>query len=194
MKKLLILSCLLVLGKRGMAQADKDSTALAKRLDIFMEYNSKMDFEKIMDCIYPKLFTLAPKADIQASMEEAFTNENLSVKMDSLKVVKVYPLFNEGKNKYARVTYSMLMLMTPKINEGDSINISSFLEMMQRRYGNENERLDKTGKTVIIFQKVDMASILDNLSPEWTFLNINKEDPAMEMLLSKELLTRFYKN
>ena len=127
-------------------------------------------------------------------MEETFNDEELGMKMDSLKVVKIYPLFSEGSNKYARVTYSMTLLMTPKITEGDSIDIYMYLNIMQGQYGKENVRLDSTEKTLKIFQELDMAAIKDEISTEWTFLNIAKDDASMEMILSKELLARFYSN
>ena len=194
MRKMIIIIFLLVTAGQVTAQADKDSAELVKRLDIFMQYNNQMDFDKVMDYVYPKVFTIAPRKEVQASMEEAFSNEELGIKMDSLKIERVYPLFSEGKNKYARVTYSMLILMTPKTDDDDSTGINSFLDIMQGQYGKENVRLDITGKTILISQKVDMAAIRDDLSPEWTFLNIVREDPTMEMLLSKNLIERFYKD
>jgi hypothetical protein len=151
-----------------------------------------MDFDKMIGFLYPKIFTLAPMEEVRSSLEEAFTNEEMTIKMDSLKIVKIFPIFSIDTNKYAKITYSMIIRMTYKETGKDSSGMQSILEAVQSQYGKENAWLDPKGKSLMIFQKVDMAAIIDDLSPEWTFINLDENDPSLEMLLSKDLLNRFY--
>ena len=191
MKKYIFLFCLLLTVTRGFSQFAKDSADLINRLEIFMQYNRNANFEKVMDYIYPKLFTIAPKEQIQEAMESVFNSDELTIKMDSLKTEKVYPLFASGNNRYAKINYSLIMLMSPK-QQDDSTDLGMLVPMMQTQFGDENVRFDKKTKTLTIYQKVDMAAIKDELSPEWTFFNLKKGDPMMDLLLDKELLSKFY--
>jgi hypothetical protein len=191
MRKYLFLFCLLLAVSSGFSQSAKDSAELTSRLEIFMQYNRDMNFEKIMGYIYPRLFTIAPKEQIKEAMESGFNNDELTIKLDSIRIEKVYPLFASGNNRYAKISYSMLILMSPK-QQDDSTDMNELVPVIQAQFGEENVRFDKKTNTLIIYQKVDMAAIKDELSPEWTFMNLKKDDPMMDLLLDKELLSKFY--
>ncbi len=160
------------------------------RLEAVMQHNRDMDFDKVLDFTYPKLFTIANRDEVKESMEDVFNSEEMAIAMDSLKVVKIYPIFADNQHRYAKVTYSMVINMQPKGE--DSLDINRFLELIQQQFGEENVTIDKTGNGINIFQEVDMAAVKDDLSPEWTFVNLKKEDPFMEMLFEKDLIARFY--
>ena len=191
MRKFIFLFCLLHTVASGFSQFVKDSAELSSRLEMFMQYNRDMNFEKMMDYIYPKLFTIAPKEQIKEAMESALNDDELTIKLDSLKTEKIYPLFASGNNRYAKISYSMLILMSTK-QQKDSTDMSEIVPVMQTQYGEENVRFDKKTNTLIIYQKVDMVAIKDELSPEWTFMNLKIGDPLMDSLLDKELLAKFY--
>lgn len=193
MKKYIFLFCLLQSVSSGFSQFTKDSAELTTRLDLFMQHNRDMNFEKILDYTYPKLYTIATKEQVREALESVFNSDEFNIKMDSLKIEKIYPLFASGNNRYAKINYSMYILMSPKLQE-DSTSIAMLVSIMQKQIGNENVRFDKNTNTLIIFQKVDMAAIKDELSPEWTFFNLNKDDPMMEQLLDKEIISKFYSN
>jgi len=193
MKKYIILICLLNSVSSGFSQFAKDSAELVTRLDTFIQYNRDMNFDKIMDYTYPKLFTIATKEQVKEALESVFNSDELTLKMDSLKTEKIYPLFASGNNRYAKVNYSMLILMTPKPMK-DTADIGMLVSIMQKQFGDENVRFDKNTNTMIIYQKLDMAAIKDELSPEWTFFNLNKDDPMMDLLLDKEIISKFYSN
>jgi hypothetical protein len=194
MKKLVFICCLLISSASVFAQFEKDSSELINRLGIYFKHNEAMDFDKMIDFLYPKIFTLSSKEEVKSSLEEAFTNDEMSIKMDSLKIVKVFPIFSIDTNKYAKITYSMIISMTYKETAKDSSGMKPILEAVQGQYGKENAWLDAKGKTLMIFQKVDMAAIIDDLSPAWTFINLDKNDPSLEIFLSKDILDRFYAN
>jgi len=192
MKKLVLICCLLVSSASVFAQFEKDSSALLLRLGIYFKHNEAMDFDKMIDFLYPKIFTLSSKEEVKSTIEAAFTNDELTIKMDSLKIVKIFPIFSIDTNKYAKINYSMIISMAYKETAKDSSGMKPILETVQGQYGRENAWLDANGKTLMIFQKVDMAAIIDDLSPAWTFINLDENDPSLEMLLSKDLLNRFY--
>jgi hypothetical protein len=190
MKTVFIIISFFAFAVQGKTQYTKDSTEMATRLETFMQNNRLMDIDKVLDYTYPKLFTIAPREQVKEAMENAFTNDELIISLDSIKVVKIYPVFSVNENRYAKITYSMIINMQPKGK--DSTTFDTYLEVMQSQYGEENVSIDKTGKGINIFQQVDMVAIKDELSPEWTFVNLKKDDPLMDMLFEKDLIARFY--
>jgi hypothetical protein len=190
MRTVFFIICFLAFSTQGKSQYAKDSAEMITRLETFMQHNRLMDFDKVLDYTYPKLFTIAPREQVKEAMENAFNNEEIAITLDSIKVVKIYPIFAASQHRYAKLTYSMIINMRP--NGEDSTDITMFLELMQTQFGEKNVTIDKTGNGINIFQEVDMAAIKDDLSPEWTFVNLKKEDPLMEMLFEKDLIARFY--
>jgi hypothetical protein len=194
MKKAAIVLSMMLVILNAPAQNQKDSIDLLNRLEIFYKSNESLDYEKMLDFMYPKIFTLSSREETKASIENTFNNEELSMKMDSLKTIEIFPFFSVDSGRYVRITYSMILIMSYKKSSDDSSQMKNLLEIMQGQFGKENARLNETGKSLMLLQKVDMAAIKDNLSPEWTFLNLTKDDPMLEMILSKEIISRFYPN
>ena len=194
MKKAAIVLSMMLVILNAPAQNQKDSIDLLNRLEIFYKSNESLDYEKMLDFMYPKIFTLSSREETKASIENTFNNEELSMKMDSLKTIEIFPFFSVDSGRYVRITYSMNLIMSYKKSSDDSSQMKNLLEIMQGQFGKENARLNETGKSLMLLQKVDMAAIKDNLSPEWTFLNLTKDDPMLEMILSKEIISRFYPN
>jgi hypothetical protein len=165
---------------------------MATRLETFMQYNRLMDIDKVLDYTYPKLFTIAPREQVKEAMENAFSNDELIINLDSVSIVKIYPVFAVNENRYSKIIYSMIINMQLKGEGKDTADTRMFLKIMQDQYGEENVTMDKKGTGINIFQQVDMAAVKDEFSPEWTFVNLKKDDPLMEMLFEKDLIARFY--
>ena len=70
---------LLLLVISQITQAQKDE-ALEKRLKEFLVFNETMQIDKVLDYTYPKLFTIAPKAQMLEAMQNAFDNESSALR------------------------------------------------------------------------------------------------------------------
>ena len=166
--------------------------SLQGRLNNFMELNKKLDFEKIMDYTYPKVFTFAPRDQMIAVMKKSFDNEQMTLGMDSLKTDSIYPVFKMQEGSYAKIKYSMLMRIQLK-NEGKSedekktIN-EGMLAGAKSQYGGK-ARMDSSG-TVTINMDAVMVAIKDKSSKDWTFANLKEGDEMTTKIFSKELLDK----
>ena len=183
----MVLLSLVIATGSGFAQA-KDSAELVKRLDVYMQYNRDKDFEKVLDYTYPKLFDLASRDQLKQVLESVFKSEAITVTMDSLRIVKIYPIFTIGTGRYAKITYYMRVGMTAKGDDG--INMEAIAEAMKAQMGAENVTYDAKTKTVLSRETVPLVAIIDELSPTWTFMNAKKDDPMMDKLLKKEVLDK----
>lgn len=187
MKKLFVLflfmvSCSLV----SNAQADE---AMKARLDTFMKLNQSLQFEKLMDYIYPKVFTIAPKEQLVQVFKESFAgNDDMSMEMDSLRTGTISSQVTIGDGSYYLICYSMLIRIKITNEKADGNN--SMLGLMKSQYGEDNVRHDKaTGKYVIIVN-TSMVAIKDVQSPQWSFLNFEPDHPLAAQLLDEAVISK----
>lgn len=199
MKKLFFAFFILVFCTCGVSQEKTDPTGnaatLEERLSTFMKMNDEMNLDGVMDYIYPKLFTIVPRKDILKAMKEVFNGEEIKVKLDSMKVDKVHPVFEINKGSYAKITYSMVMLMDFNPSKDSTIATDdSQTELIRsslaEQYGENNVSLDKATGILRIRTASPMVAVKDELAKEWSFVNLKPEDPMMEKLFSKEVLDK----
>jgi hypothetical protein len=173
------------------AQAD---TSLQGRLKAFMQANEKLDFDKVLDYTYPKLFTLVPRNQMIDVMKGSFDNETLTVTMDSLRIVTIYPEYTDTSGRYAKIDYSMLMKMKFKEEEKDSTEAGKQKEFMltafREEYGEDNVLFDEKEKLYKIQIVTAMIAIKDSFAKEWSFINFKKDDPMAEVLLSAAVIEK----
>src|SRR5687767_3206460 len=109
MKKIFFLLFSSVLVLSTWAQVKSGDAALDKRLAEYMKYNDELNFDKIMDYMHPKLFKIAPKDAIVASMKAAFESADMKLTMDDLGVTSVGASFKSAGSEYRKVEYKMTM-------------------------------------------------------------------------------------
>ena len=197
MKKLFLALALLILVACGSSKKKTTGTRevagapLEQRLADFMKVNEVMDFEKVMDYTYPKLFTLAPRTQLIKAMTDAFSNEEVKIELDSMRIDTVFAVFNMSNGSYAKVKYSMNMLMSFKdsTDTEDSEN-DLVLQSIAAEYGSENVSKDRKTGVITIRNTSYMVAIKDEYAKEWSFVNLNREDPMINKLFSKEVLDK----
>ena len=165
-------------------------TSLEKRLTEYMQLTQDMDLEKLMDYIYPKLFEIAPKEQMIEAMKEGFKNDELKISLDSLKVDKFYPVFESGKGQYAKVTYSMVMVMEFLDKEELAEKMETIMEGAGEKYGRENLHFDEKTGSLRIKENNALVAAKDKYAKEWSFVSLKEDDPMINQLLSKDVLEK----
>ncbi len=199
MKNIVVVLSILALCACGSSKKKAETAdagaPLEQRLSEFMKLNDEMNLEKIMDYIYPKLFDIAPRNEILKAMKDGFDNAEVKVELDSMKVDKIYPVFEMDKGSYAKITYSMVMLMNFK-NSKDSAAASDnsqneFIKAsIAEKYGEENVTMDEATGVIRIRTASPMVAVKDESAKEWCFVNLNDDDPMINKLFSKEVLDK----
>lgn len=193
MKKILWVLSVLIICACGSSKKKAAGTAsgetIEQRLNAFLKVNDEMDFEKVLDYTYPKLFKEAPRSQLLKAMKEGFNNEEVKIELDSLKIITIHPEFKVGDASYARIKYSMIMLMDFKLKKdtGDASQADFTKEMLASQYGEENVSLDKATGIIRIRQTSDMVAVKDEYAKEWCFVNLKENDPMTDKLFSKEV-------
>ncbi|HEX4875626.1 MAG TPA: hypothetical protein VFV31_03080 [Chitinophagaceae bacterium] len=176
-----------------LAASGQPDSSLKARLDAFMNANDLMDFEKVMDYTYPKLFTLATREQMIEVMNNSMNNEDMTIRLDSLKIDSIYAVFTTAEGSFAKVDYSMLMLMQLKEEADKTKNNEkndAVIAALKEQYGEDKVKYDEKVKAIKIYVNTAMAAIKDSYAKEWCFLNFKEDDPMIEALLSKEVIEK----
>lgn len=185
MKILFLAVLFVVFGITGQGQQD---TSLVNRINQMLILTQKKDFEKIMDYTYPKLFDIASKELMIATLKETYDSEEFSIDVDSIKILTIFPVFMISDTSYVKLRHSMVMRMKfkaqPDTNDMEDKNM--LVSILAQKYGEGNVRFDAAANSLNIFMRPDMVGIKDKTSNIWTFANLDEDNPALlEMLFSQ---------
>jgi len=199
MKNILIALSMLIFCACGSSKKKVETAgngaSMEQRLSEFMKLNEEMNLEKIMDYVYPKLFTIVPRKDLLQAMKDGFNTEEVKVEIDSMKVDKVYPAFEMDNASYAKVTYSLVMLMDFNNSKDSTAEVdpeqNEFMrKTMAAEYGDENVSVDETSGIIKIKTSSIMVAVKEKSDKEWYFVNLKAEDPMMTKIFSKEVIDK----
>ena len=189
MKTISLSLLFLVFGIIGNAQQD---TSLVNRVNKMLKLTQVKDLEKVMDFTYPKLFTIAPREALIELMKNTYETDEYIIELDSVNVVTIFPIFKINDTSYAKVKHTMLMKMKYKepYDTADKESKDLMVSLMQQKFGEGNVRFDPIANSMNIFMIPDMVGIKTR-SSNWTFANLNEDNPAMlNMLFSKQVLNK----
>ncbi len=189
MKKLVFVALGCFCASLLFAQGD---SALNRRIAQFLKANREMNFERVLDFTYPKLFTIAPRDEMAKVLKSSFDNEQMTITMDSLKTTTVFPVFGLAQGSYAKILYSMKMMMELKGKEETAEKQKEknelMLAAMQSQFG-DKASLDSSGH-IILYMNAVMVAVKDSYAKQWCFVNLKENDPLTSQLFSNEILDK----
>ncbi|HEY8398403.1 MAG TPA: hypothetical protein VIK80_10700 [Flavihumibacter sp.] len=189
MRQLLIFSALaFTVSVNGQSAYQSDSLAMTKRLKEYLAISASYDFAGVVEYTYPKLFELVPREQMIELLKSTYDNPTMKISMDSLQVQKIHPLFKYQAGLYAKVDYYMVMGMQFRDTTMNDDALEGALAALQSQYGAEKVRLNKAQKRIDISVLTGMAALKDQPADQWTFINIQKDDPLLSTLLDAALV------
>ncbi|MBN8668842.1 MAG: hypothetical protein J0M30_15200 [Chitinophagales bacterium] len=188
-------SLILVLSFFLTIQAQHDPR-LVQRLDSTLLATRAMDFNRILDLTYPKLFDLVERDQMKAVLRSTFDNNQFLISLDSLTIASISPVMTVGTGQYVKIQHTMLMIFHFKDTAGkENIETEKLVaNTMAMQYGDENVKYDEVTRSIRVFTKPEMIGAKDDISPEWTFVNYKKGDMITELLFSKEIRDKLAEN
>ena len=174
--------------------AAQGDTALAKRLEEILIYTQKKNTEKILDYTYPKLFTIVTRSQMKEALDGMYNTDEFTIELDSLFIIKIYPVFTVEGKQYCKIMHNMFMYM--KFKEvvdtvGKDSKANSMVELMGLNYGKENVSFDAKNNSLVIKSTPDMIAMKENNT--WYFSNYDEDNPAMIDLLFSKAVQKKYK-
>jgi hypothetical protein len=174
------LFCLLMSVFVGVTGFSQDEKRLNERLDSALRLTEISDLDKLLDFTYPKLFTLVPREEMLSTLKSGLENEDFAGSVDSVKKVRVFPVFKHENAFYAKVIHTMRLNMKFK-QDLDSTEADELLELMRIDFGAGNISFNHATNTVGIFMLVTMVAIKDEHSPEWSFITFDDDEEDHEL-------------
>lgn len=169
--------------------------ALNTRIQEYLAYNKALNFEKLMDYIHPKLFTIAPREAILQVFEQTFKSKEMQFTFDSMAVATVTPVFKFGGAEYRRVNY--FAQMTIAMNK-DSMDLSNpeAAGIMRKAFaaGFPGKKVTmNVAKNAIVVSGTDvMFAIKDATVSDWMFLGYDRSKAELNRrLYPKPVRTHF---
>lgn len=173
--------------KKGGAGPDE---GLEERISQYFKANDEMNLSKVLDFTYPKLFEIAPRATLEKEMQAAFNNEEMSMELDSLRMTQQHPVFEMAGGRYARIRYSMVMVMTLRDSSEIRQQYPVLKESLSAEYGPGNFSIDEKKGVIRIRAEHDMVAIRDSYAKDWCFVGLEKNEELTQKIFSKEVLEK----
>lgn len=190
MKRILTLLVFAAITQLSYGQQD---TSFMNRLNTVLKFTRLKDIDKVMDYTYPKLFTIVPRAQLAEAMKGSYETDDFVTELDSVNIIKVFPIFKINEGSYAKVKHTLLMKMKYKepIDTTDKKGNDEMIRSMEEQFGKGNVRFDIAANSLNIFLIADLVAIKDQYSANWTFVNLDEGNPTMlNMLFSKEVIAK----
>jgi hypothetical protein len=169
--------------------------SITERLDSFLKATRSLDYEKILDYTYPKLFQMASREKMLDAMKESFASGSVRITFDSLRVDSLFPQFHLGNGDYVKIRYSMRMNFQ-KVADSNLTDdeqrqeMKSILDNLSTRYGKANVWVDGDNNIIHAHMNNHMVAVKDELSKDWTFVNLEETDTDREKIFPKDVLDK----
>ncbi len=190
MKKRLFFLLLLTVAFGATAQTT--DARLNQRLNDYIQLNKDLNFDKIMDYMHPNLFKIAPREALIESFEEAFNSEDVSMRIDTIRILTASPDFTDGEARYKKLDYYMSMSM---YFEGDMLEYPDFRasmeEGMKSTFEKKKVSYDEKKKALVIAGNEVMFAIKDNANAEWLFLGYEKNPQLIKAVFPKAVIAHY---
>ncbi len=179
---------LLVIALSFAKAQQKDSTEIVVSINTFFRYSSNFEIDSLMDKMYPKLFTIAPRKQITEAMESMLKDNNLKIGFANYNIKKISPTFTYKSVTYALVKYNFIMQMqffdNGKISK-NSLSMQYALPGLEQKFGKQNLHLVDSTQTVNIYTNGQMYAINEN-KKDWKFLEKKEDQKAILKYLSPQ--------
>lgn len=164
----------------------------ALKADIQKTYDATiaLNYDKILDYTYPKLYKLVPRDKMKEALIATFNGTDEM----KVKILAVDPNFNYGEiktiddQKICLVKHNLSMEIT--LNETlEEEDVEMMIDLLKSSMETEDITFDKKKTTFKINKIATMIAISDELTKnQWRFLNKDKENKLMAMLLNKKVV------
>ncbi len=190
MKKLLLFLLLITVAFDAGAQTT--DARLNQRLNEYIQLNKDLSFEKIMDYMHPNLFKIAPREALIQSFEQAFNSEELSMRIDTIRILTASADFTDSEARYKKLDYYMSMSMHFKDDLLEDPEFrASMEEGLKATYTKKKISYDEKKKAMVITGDEVMFAIKDNAAAEWLFLGYENNPQLIKAVFPKAVIAHY---
>jgi hypothetical protein len=212
MKKNLFIFLLLALCSCHSSENSRNRAELKQRLDEFMQSFRHLDAEKMINYIYPKVFTVIDKEELLRQMKESMAGSPKK-NLDSVTVDKICPIFDVDKSSYCKIDFTIALTFpvniakdslgnstkTPKdsgirhvIGEGGypAPQITLMQTLLEGKFGKGNVKFERDAALFRVRATNRLVAVKDEFAKQWSFIMYDKRDPKSTKIFSQNVLDK----
>ncbi len=168
----------------------QDLNSLKAEIQKTYDATIALNYDKILDYTYPKLYKFIPRDKMKEALISTFNGTDEM----KVKILAVDPNFNFGEiktidnQKFCLVKHNLSMELT--LNETlEDEDVTMMIDLLKSAMETEDITFDKEKTTFKVNKIATMIAISDELTKnQWRFLNKDKENKLMAMLLNKKVV------
>ena len=185
MKHFLTLALFYLISFSTFSQSHKE--VITKEVKVYFNNMTTQNFDGVLDYMYPKIFDMAPRAQMKLGMEQMFNAKDMRIEFLANDITKISDKMEVDDIAYAAVFYDSKMKMTflteDNQTQEDKKGFLMFMKStMQTQFGEDNVTDDLDTMSLIIKMSATMYAINDPQYQGWKFLG---NDDALKMLVDK---------
>lgn len=166
----------------------QDLTSLKTEATKMYENAVNLEFDKIFDQTYPKVFEIASREQMKDIMSDAFTNDDMSIQ-----IIKIDPRFTFGEikkiNNQNFCLYEHENKMSMKFKEDMTDSAQMMINMIKESMKASEVTYDSKAFTFTIQKRSKVLAVWDDTTNNtWKFLNIDNEDSFMKTIFKEDIL------
>ena len=174
------------------AAAQTSDAQLNQRMQTYLQLNKNLNFDALMEYIHPVLFTVAPKEAMKQSLEQAFNNEEMKIRIDSIAILQVGADFKEGEALYKKIDYFMTLSMVFKDNQLEDEEFrNAMTEGMKQGFAGKQVGYDAAKKAIVVSGSEVMFAIKDTAATPWMFLGYEKNPELIKRVFPPGVIAHF---
>ncbi len=182
--------------KNENSNSGTSEAALNERVRTYLQLNRELKFDTLMDYVYPGLFKLAPREQLEGILKSFFSTPGLEVQMDSLQLISIDPVTKFSKGEVSKFVYTLVTRMRFAEQQGQppmtSENIRVIMNSLKRSLGTNDVTFNNQTKYFTARATKQALAIKDDVSGnEWKFMAL-ENNQELRSVLPAELAQKYF--
>jgi len=152
------------------------------------EANVKQNYDEIIEFYYPKIFDFVTKEDFKKVLIQTFSSEDFKVEINN-----VNPNFSNSEIKKIDDKSFILLehdyFFQVKFKKDISENATNLIEVFKKSIEPEEAIYNKESNSISIKKRQHVLAVSDKLTNfKWKFINLEKDQTVLKMLIDETIL------
>ncbi|TDQ18841.1 hypothetical protein DFQ04_0649 [Algoriphagus boseongensis] len=180
----------LALASKGMSQSIELETDLNQ---YFLATQAK-DWNKVLDMVNPRIFSIAPKDMMQQMYSQMESDSGMKFHFSEIKILGYKTELILQDTSYVPVDYSMILniKLNPEIFKTPE-HINMLHQGFEKTYAGQEVQFDQENAQFFIGVKNTLVASSAKNSNQWFFSEYKANDPLLSKILPAEVIDRLQK-
>jgi hypothetical protein len=155
----------------------KEELELKQYFESYLGYLSTLDTDGVISMTYPNLFIPINKTVFAQYLNTLLNSPHISIQSFDTNITDIGEIQEFNGGKFAKLKYraKIELAFTNPTLYNDDLSIRVLENVLQKKYGKENIKIDAQNRTITIYDNENLLAIKEDKIGEWKFLGANSE-------------------